>query len=507
MRIVIVEDEVKIREGMAKLIESQTGHVVQGEAVDGREGLEMILRFKPDLVITDIRMPRMDGLEMVKELHERKIPVHVVILSGYSEFEYAQKAIHYGVDDYILKPLSIDDVRDMLAKVEGKIRKEQLTSGTPEHHLKNLIMGDEKGADKNCGILKDICGFPEEGDYELFAGYVGSAEPAYREETERFAEELKKKYEDLKIFYVYVENLQKGYLLGYGEKGGERLPALERSVYNRLLLRYQNKAERAIWTRKRFTCPGQIRQTVKELDGLLTYALVLKPEGWLDEEQVGRYCPQEFQAPVHIYNRIRSAICSDDSSKLRKEADAFLTYMSEGHFDNIEIRKAFVKCYHLIGDTLQEIDSSMYQHLKNRNLLRNIETAVTWHELWQAYQDVIQTITDTRAKREDISNYVIKRAINYIREHYQEGLTQEEVASVLEITPEYLSTLFNREMGINFSVFLKQFRMSHAKRLLKGTDLRVYEIAAAVGYSDPKYFQRVFKEEIGVSPGEYRQMK
>lgn len=109
-------------------------------------------------------------------------------------------------------------------------------------------------------------------------------------------------------------------------------------------------------------------------------------------------------------------------------------------------------------------------------------------------------------KREDISNYVIKKAINYIREHYQEGITQEEVSRKLEITPEYLSTLFNREMGINFSLFLKQFRISHAKRLLKGTNMKIYEIAEAVGYSDAKYFARVFKEEQGISPGEYRQM-
>ena len=141
MRIVVVEDEVKIREGIARLIESQTGHVVLGEAVDGREGLEMILRFKPDLVITDIRMPNMDGLEMAKRLYEQKLPLHVVILSGYSEFEYAQKAIRYGVDEYLLKPLDIDDIKNMLDKVEKKIQTEQMTNGTPGLHLKNLLTG------------------------------------------------------------------------------------------------------------------------------------------------------------------------------------------------------------------------------------------------------------------------------------------------------------------------------------------------------------------------------
>ena len=79
MRIIIVEDEIKIREGMGRLIESQTDHMVLGKAADGEEGLEMILRFKPDLVITDIRMPKMDGLEMIRELHRRNVPVHAVI--------------------------------------------------------------------------------------------------------------------------------------------------------------------------------------------------------------------------------------------------------------------------------------------------------------------------------------------------------------------------------------------------------------------------------------------
>lgn len=505
MRIVIVEDEIRIREGIAKMIESQTPHVVQGKAVNGEEGLEMILRFKPDLVITDVRMPKMDGLEMVRNLYERKIPSHVVILSGYSEFEYAQKAIRYDVDEYLLKPLDIDDIRNMLCKVEKKIQREEMTSGTQGQYLRNLLIGEEADKEKHCDILKSICGFPAEGEYELFAGYIGSAEASYRNEIELVVEELRERYRELNIHYVYVENRQRAYLLGCGEGQAGRIQALERSVYNRLILQYRDRPEKAIWTRKQFQYPEQISDAAKELNELLTYALVLKPEGWLDAGQAKEYQPQPFNAPVPVYNKMRNAICQDDMQKLEKGIEEFLKYMAEGHFEIGEIRKAFIKSYYLISDTVQEIDNARYQHLKAKNLLRNIENAVTWHELESACRDVLRVIAGAQAKREDISNYVIKRAINYIREHYQEGLTQEEVASILEITPEYLSTLFNREMGINFSVFLKQFRLSHAKRMLKGTDMKIYEIANAVGYSDPKYFQRVFKEEIGVSPGEYRQ--
>ena len=300
------------------------------------------------------------------------------------------------------------------------------------------------------------------------------------------------------------EKRQKAYLLAVGI--GERLDALERSVYNRMLLRYLKKPEQAIWTKQRFTRLGELKKTVKGSDRLLSYALVLKQEGWLSARQAEDYEPAAFAAPSEIYNRIRNAICQGDTGKLKKAAGDFLKYMEEGHFEAEDIRGAFVKSYYLISDTLQDIDRSLYGHLKSTNLLRNMETAVTWNELKQAYGDVVQVVAGTKTKREDISNFVIKRAINYIREHYQEGITQEEVSRELEITPEYLSTLFNREMGINFSTFLKQFRMSHAKRLLKGTDMKIYEIAKATGYSDPKYFQRVFKEEIGVSPGEYRQM-
>ena len=124
MRILIVEDEVKIRRGLAALIAKQTDNEIVGEAKNGREGMELILRADPDLVITDVRMPEMDGLEMIEALQERGVNAHCVILSGYSEFEYAKKAIRYGVDDYLLKPLAPEDILGLLAKIQDKVEQE-----------------------------------------------------------------------------------------------------------------------------------------------------------------------------------------------------------------------------------------------------------------------------------------------------------------------------------------------------------------------------------------------
>ena len=124
MRILIVEDEIKIRRGLAGLIAKATDNEIVGEARNGREGLELILHTNPDLVITDVRMPEMDGLEMLQAMKERNLDVHCVILSGYSEFSYAKKAIGYGVDDYLLKPLAPEDILGLLKTIEEKREQE-----------------------------------------------------------------------------------------------------------------------------------------------------------------------------------------------------------------------------------------------------------------------------------------------------------------------------------------------------------------------------------------------
>ena len=126
MRIVIVEDEKKVREGMAAMIASHTSHTVAAEAANGNDGLEKIIKLRPDLVITDIRMPVLDGLEMIRELRKKNLTCHIIVLSGYSEFEYAKKAITYGVDEYLLKPLTSSDIQHALYKIEEKMEQELL---------------------------------------------------------------------------------------------------------------------------------------------------------------------------------------------------------------------------------------------------------------------------------------------------------------------------------------------------------------------------------------------
>lgn len=191
MRILIVEDEVMIREGLSKLIKTHTGHTVIGEACNGQEGLALAVRYRPELVITDIRMPVMDGLQMIEKFHEMNLPVHVVILSGYSEFEYAKKAIRFGVEDYLLKPLAAEDIVEVLERIRNKLEdEEEKNAGTPEQYIRELLYGCRQSKEKS-RRMKLNCGFGTSQYYQLYLGYFGDGSVAYEEEIHEKLNQLK----------------------------------------------------------------------------------------------------------------------------------------------------------------------------------------------------------------------------------------------------------------------------------------------------------------------------
>lgn len=503
MRIVIVEDEITIREGMARLIKTHTEHTIAGEGSNGKEGLELILRFKPDLVITDIQMPVMNGLEMIKEIYDLQLHIHTVILSGFSEFEYAKKALQFGVDDYLLKPLAAEDVKELLNKIDERIRGEkQKEQGTRESCIRDILFGYiEENADIHMKIAQ-TCGFLPDMKYLLIMGYLGAAPATYKNEVDKELRILHSKFPEAHIYSFYQENTRMFYCLSAGYMN---LDDLKLCFYIRLINSCKGKREQPVWTEEAFTGLQDLKKTGDNLNAYLTYAITLGGDGWINETAVSRFRPDSYVYPLEITNSLKNSICSSNTEEIHKASKSFLEYFNKHNFDSYNTRQTFFKTYYMISDLLFDFDKGLYEQLKNSNILRLMGEALTRVELETAYLDMIRLLTGQKVKREDISNYTIKKAINYIREHYQESITLEEVSRKLEITPEYLSTLFNRVMEINFSTFLKQFRVSHAKRLLKGTELKIYEVSEKVGYGDPKYFMRVFKEVQGISPGEYRQ--
>lgn len=498
MRILIVEDEVKIRMGISKLITAVTKHEVVGEAKNGKEGLEFIIRYKPDLVITDIKMPEMDGLQMLSELKEMGISLHAIILSGYAEFDYAKRAISLGVNDYLLKPIGMEELTELLDNMEQKIAKESEEKGTKESYLRDIYLN---GDSDNTALYQklEVC-MKKKAGYVLYLGYIGAAPITYREEFENKIKQGMEGYKD-SITISYIDKFQEILcLVEEGEKEKKFYDFFERKI----IRAYLKKEEQAVWSMMSFQRVEELSFVIKRLQELLMYGMIKNGDIILTEEAINNFKLEECVYPIELENTLKVALCGGNKKRIEQEITKFILYMREHMFSPQNIKHCYLKYTTFLSNLLQEIDKKNYEQLQKRNILKKIADARTKYEMEFILQEMSRFLQNMQEKKEDIHNYTIKRAINFIREHYMEGITLEEVARKLDITPEYLSTLFYKEMEINFSTFLKQFRISHAKRLLKGTEMKIYEIAESVGYQDPKYFMRVFKEEQGISPKEYR---
>lgn len=502
MRILIVEDEVKIRVGISKLISSQSGHTIVGEAKNGMEGYEMAIRLRPELIITDIRMPVMNGLEMLTKIQEDKVACHSVILSGYSEFEYAKKAITLGADDYLLKPIAAEDVKEVLERIEEKLdlEKRQI-EGTPQGYIRDIILGSLAETRENYQRLADIGSLDLDSPCYLYAGYLGNAEPAYVEFCKTQLEEMKEKYSKDRIYMVFIESTQEYVCV---IQSGSPMEGWNKRISHRVYLKNVREGQ-AVWTAESIPALTQLRSQVNELREVYTFAMALGYTHLLTKREISLFLPEEFTYPVFLENRIKVSVCKGDSEELTSCGDKFRSYMRDQKCVPYHIRQGYMKMVNYILNISQEVAEEGYRLIQEQNPIKTLGNAITLSELETCFQKIIEILSKTVNKKEDIRNYTVNRAISYIREHYMEVISLEEMARRLDITPEYLSTLFNKEVGINFSTFLKKFRISQAKRLLKGSELKIYEVANEVGYGDPKYFNRVFREEVGVSPGDYRQ--
>ena len=279
---------------------------------------------------------------------------------------------------------------------------------------------------------------------------------------------------------------------------------LEKKLNRRV---YQNVSEKdqPVWTFAALNKPEEIQSAVERMRNYYLYGIRIGYREIITEEKVNGSAEEEFQYPIHLENRMQTAICKTAAEYLREEADYFINYTKEMQCSPRYIRRTYKKMLTFLEHVCHEVNPEAYKMLQNQDLEKAASEMVTSGELEAVFRKAVETIIESKDKKEDIRNYAIRRAINFIREHYNENISLDMLAERLEITPEYLSALFNKEVGINFSTFLKQFRISQAKRLLKGSDEKIYTIAQLIGYNDPKYFNRVFKDEVGMSPGDYRQ--
>ncbi len=506
MKAVVVEDEILIREGLCKLLNKMFPEIrIEGTAGNGQEGLACIETCRPDLVITDIRMPVMDGLEMISDMQERGLFPNVIILTAYSEFGYAQQAVRLGVSDYIIKPVAVQEFVQTIRKVQNLYEQEQKripdTIGNLENIVSNLLHGvsvsdgqTEEFLDKRYGISR------ESGLLELLA-YLGEG---FGERRERKRKELSRLLEEKKLKFCLVEMEYDRVILAviYGYPSRQEV---ERWFQNQLLLQKREKREQQFsYGMAEVTGAGQVREGYQRLLPYMDWNIVLGDDILISYPRISDIRTEICIYPVELESQMKIAVCAGEQEKLREISDRFQGYFSDGTmYSPKEIKESYVRFQWSLINIAKEVGCIDYQKIDQKGLLDRIMSAKTKSELNTACEELLCRLNISPEERESLS-LAVKKAQSMIHEFYADGITLSEIADRLNLTQEYLGAQFHRELGENFSSYIRNYRLSKAKELLIGTQLKQYEIAKKTGYTDAKYFARVFKECTGMSPAEYR---
>lgn len=502
MRIVIVEDEIAIRDGLKKMISANTEHTVIGTCKNASEGIVFIKENHPDLVLTDIQMDGMNGLEMLSVLKEQGEEFYSIIISGYAEFEYAKKAMSVGVQEYLLKPVSIDALREALEQIESKYMQSRFQIvKKPENYVREYFFGTEKEQEEAKQAISSI--FKEEKDkgYGIIVGYFGNIKKEQLEDMEYPLRSMKHQFPQLSYLDAWEPRLKFRILILKGDNG--EIQAFSSSFDEMARYDYHQYKREIPWCMGICDRMEEWKDCYKSVQKALSGYFTKDYYGLLRVEETGEELVKEFVYPIQTERRIVSALEGGDYQEVKEGIEEFLKQTISREYGAEEIRHGTIKLITRMMDVAKEINQKAYEELQEKDYLKGVLLAYTRTEIHEILMKYGDAICD-RKKKEGISNYTISRTLEYIRTHYKEGISLEKTAEILNITPEYLSMLFKREMGMNFSVFLKEFRISHAKRLLKSTDMKIYEVAQECGYSNSNYFTKVFKEVTGISPAEYR---
>ena len=502
MKVAIVEDEIRIREGIEKLLKKlNRQYEVVAVAENGEDGLNRIRETKPDIVITDICMPVMDGLEMLEKMTAEGLGAKTVVLSAYSDFEYARSAMKYGVTEYLLKPTSLMDFEQAMAHVEEQVMLDRSRKpaeiGSIDQVFRDLLLGRMKASPElerylsnNYGIRSDtrltliLCdpGRPFEEKARAYTGALDRMLPLFS-----------------RCRYVTVDFPYRGVLatVAYDDAGPGSVPSILQS-------RLADLGPDAAVCCAETDGPYSLHETYEKTFPFLDWNIALGGRSVIRWPEAERIKTESCIYPMELENRMRSAMYASNTDEIAAVLRSFSARFQDGrYYLPREVKECYVRFLWLVISFAKESGAEPDKTVDRQKLLSEIMDAKTREELERIAEDITACLSPAETGG-NVSHLTVRKAIALIREYYKDGITLDEISRRLRVTPEYLGTLFHREVGTSFSTYIRNVRMDKARELLCGTQLKLYEIAEKTGYSDPKYFSKVFREVTGLTPAEYR---
>lgn len=506
MKIIVIEDEKPIRQGLMRILSKMDPdyHVVAGGET-GKEGLKLLEREQPELAFLDIQMPDMDGLQMLREARRRGIEVKVVILTAYSDFKYAKEAISLGIENYLLKPVDIQELRKTMEKIRGELLLEQ--RGRHALTLGQLLAEALEGRLGQDGSLEAALAgtygiTAKERLYCLFVA-LGSHYDADKAAAEGFLRELESHGQAAKMCWIPRER-KHAFLVCFHHVGNEEkfVRYVKRSVTPTFYSRIRNHG---VFTWKECDGAASLAGVEAELEEAQGWNLLLGGGVLIECGKISAVRTYRFAYPAELENRARRAVIRLDCAEFVRCFQLFMeSCLLEVHRPQ-DIREVCIRFAYAVINTAKECGALRDEELMVQKVMKTILEAVGWDEIMDVMLDLFSRI-QIGQKEQSATELLVQRALSLIRECYGEGINLEETARRLHVSEEYLGKQLKKETGFAFTDLIRKQRVDQVKRFLLDTDLKLNQIASMTGFSDPKYMSKVFRAEVGMLPNEYRRM-
>lgn len=517
MKLLIADDEMQIRSGLSEGIDwEELGIVEVMTAENGIEALEICKEKKPEIVLTDIRMPGLNGLELGKQIVEIYQPVSIVILSGYSEFEYAKDAIRLGAFDYLLKPINVESLINTVRNAASSIEKRRNQSKSlklaenvkRKQAISSLIHSGKKLEGEEYEWLKENINVDL--NHQVMIGLITGDVEEISKQRKMMTYLVNYLTEYIKVFkgsILFEETDCVCFLteaLTYTE-GLRKYEIIKNQFENVNSILVNQFGETGTCTVSHMASVSDIPLLFKECEDMLKHRLYLGGGSVL----IAYQSTVQEQLLVSIVNpaEIREYIAKFDYNYMQKYINNIFEKMKDMQVTSVDYVKSV--CLELKNILINVVSKKGVDVrgilVKNEMLLNEVPDFYTMDKFHKWIDNLFYLILKgmSQLTGEQHSRTVIK-AIDYISKNYAENINLETISEYVNKSPNYFSYLFKKETGISFIEYLNNTRVNQAKLLLESTDKMTYEISNLVGYNDYKYFSSIFKKIMGVSPGNYR---
>lgn len=534
LKVFLVEDEIVVREGIKNNIKwEQEGLKFVGEASDGELALPMIQNLRPDIIITDIKMPFMDGLELSRLVKKELPKVKIIILSGYDEFDYAKQAINIGITEYLLKPISpaklLQAVKEVAEKIEKENEQEEYVNQFKQEMIENKKIEKQKFFNDlvfceitmtemiERGTLLDMDLIAQAFNVVLFKIMLKDGiSTSYSKEIINITDSMEELVAASDNIYMFDRAAEGWGFLVLEDKATDN-EALQQTIFAPIIseieqysnLEYFGGIGKAVQRLR------ELPESFDEANRAFSYRYMGKCNQIVSYENLGQdfLLNDKIDLSTLDFGKIdRKILMNFLKSGCTEEVRHFIMdYFAGLGEDNINslLFRQYVAMDMYFGTVafIEELGYSSNDIIENCGEIRGVASELMAVESTKSYLEKI--LEKALELRDSIAmkkyGGLIDGAIKYIRENYaKEDISLNLVAASVNMSPSYFSTIFSQEMGRTFIEYLTHVRMDKAKELLMCTNMKTSEIGFEVGYKEPHYFSYIFKKTQDCSPKEFR---